>query len=73
MEASGWGVKGSASASFGRSTSVGTTKVKQSASEDNVAKEDLDAQYSQYIRVSLALRYESAIGNTAASEGSSRP
>ena len=46
------GIGGKASASFGRSTSVGTTTVNTKAQGSGDAKESLNARYQQYVRVS---------------------
>lgn len=45
------GVSASASASYGRSTSVGTLTVKQRSTDSEENEQDLEAQYSHYIRV----------------------
>lgn len=45
------GVSASASASYGHSTSVGTLTVKQRSTDSKENEQDLDAQYSHYIRV----------------------
>lgn len=53
VSVSTFGVKGSASASFGLATRVGTTTVSQTETADTKETSDLAAQYSQYVRVSF--------------------
>lgn len=51
MRGKGWGVTAEASASYGRSTSVGKTSFKAKTSSSATKATDVEAHYTQFIRV----------------------